>query len=87
MLVGYQRGYRVSDSSVLGKFPRGILGDRTNKWSSDHCFDPQLVPGVFLTNRPCRAGEPGIWDMAPTILSAFGVPVPPEMTGKNILDL
>ncbi len=84
--VGFQRGYRTSDLSVLGKFPRGTIGNRTDKWSSDHCFDSSLVPGVFLTNARCISPEPAIWDLAPSILGAFGIQTPPEMDGKNILE-
>ena len=86
ILVGYQRGYRTSDSSVLGKFPRATIGNRTDKWSSDHCFDSALVPGVFLTNARCLSADPAIWDLAPSILGAFGIETPTEMDGKNILE-
>ena len=84
--VGYQRGYRTSDMSVLGRFPKTTIGDRTDKWSSDHCFDSSLIPGVFLTNARCASPDPAIWDLAPSILGAFGIETPPEMDGKNILE-
>jgi predicted AlkP superfamily phosphohydrolase/phosphomutase len=86
VMVGYHRGYRVSDEAVLGKFPVELVGDRTNKWSADHCFDPSLVPGVLLSNRTeWRDGAKGIWDLAPTILSSFGIETPPEMEGRSVL--
>ncbi len=85
LLVGYEKGYRVSDESVLGKFPQGVVGDRTDKWSSDHCFDYSLVPGVFLTNAACQVAQPAIWDLAPTVLKLFGIDTPPEMDGKSVL--
>lgn len=85
VLVGYHNGYRVSDEAVLGKFPRSIIGDRTNKWSADHCFDPGLVPGVLLSNKTdWRPGPHAIWDLAPSILHSFGLPVPTEMDGRPI---
>ncbi len=85
ILVGYHSGYRVSDEAVLGKFPREIVGDRTNKWSADHCFDPGLVPGIILSNKTeWNRGNPAIWDMAPSILRSFGLEVPAEMDGKPI---
>ncbi len=86
IVVGYDRGYRVSDEAVLGKFPRGIVGDRTDKWSADHCVDPSVVPGIFLTNWRCTGPNPGIWDVAPSILNAFGLPVPSGMTGTPQLE-
>ncbi len=85
VLVGYNRGFRVSDEAVLGKFPLEVIGDRTNLWSADHCFEPSLVPGVLLSNRTdWKQGSHGIWDLAPSILSSFGIEVPPEMDGKPI---
>ncbi len=85
VLVGYHSGYRVSDEAVLGKFPRDMVGDRVNKWSADHCFDPGLVPGIILSNKTdWNRGTPAIWDMAPSILRSFGLEVPADMDGKPI---
>lgn len=86
LLVGYDRGYRISDEAILGKFPKGIIGNRTNKWSADHCIDPSVVPGIFLSNKRCISPSPGIWDMAPSILNAFGLPAAAGMTGKVVLE-
>ncbi len=86
IMVGYDRGYRISDEAVLGKFPRGIVGDRVDKWSADHCMDPSVVPGILLTNWRCTGSSPGLWDMAPSILKAFGLPVPIGMTGTAQLE-
>jgi predicted AlkP superfamily phosphohydrolase/phosphomutase len=85
VLVGYHAGYRVSDEAVLGKFPEQVVGDRINKWSADHCFDPGLVPGVLLSNKTeWSHPTPGIWDMAPSILASFGIESPAEMDGRPI---
>jgi predicted AlkP superfamily phosphohydrolase/phosphomutase len=84
LVVGYQRGYRSSDETVLGKLPKELVGDRTNLWSADHCMDPAVVPGMLVSNKAWTHPKPGLWDMAPTILSCFGVPTPAEMDGKAI---
>jgi predicted AlkP superfamily phosphohydrolase/phosphomutase len=84
IVVGYQRGYRSSDETVLGKFPKELVGDRTNLWSADHCMDPAVVPGMLLSNKSWKHPKPGLWDMAPSILDCFGVPTPKEMDGKAI---
>lgn len=84
--VGYAGGYRVSDESILGKFPKDELGDRKDPWASDHCMDPAVVPGTLLTNKPTSAEAPGIWDLAPTILSEFGISPPLSMTGRTIIN-
>ncbi len=85
LIVGYQRGYRVSDEAVLGKFPRDIIGNRTDLWAADHCLDPRVVPGTLVTNRTCTSASPGLWDLAPSILKLFDVTPPPEMTGQAVL--
>jgi predicted AlkP superfamily phosphohydrolase/phosphomutase len=84
LVVGYQRGYRSSDETVLGKLPKELVGDRTNLWSADHCMDPAVVPGLLLSNKPWKHPKPGLWDMAPSILSCFGIPTPEEMDGEAI---
>jgi predicted AlkP superfamily phosphohydrolase/phosphomutase len=87
LLVGYAPGYRISDEAILGKFPQGIVGDRTDPWASDHCMDPSAVPGVFLCNHKIQNQSVAIWDLAPSILKVFGVPQPESMTGKAIIDI
>ncbi len=86
ILVGYHSGYRISDQCVLGQFPEGIFGDRTDKWAADHCMDPRVVPGTLLTNWRCTGNAPGLWDLAPSIINAFGLSVPKLMTGKAQLE-
>jgi predicted AlkP superfamily phosphohydrolase/phosphomutase len=84
LIVAYNNHYRASWDTILGGFPREIVLDNTDAWSGDHCVASQFVPGVLLSNRPVRAQAPGLEDLAPTILAEFGVPVPAEMTGKNL---
>ncbi len=85
LVVGYARGYRISDEAVLGKFPSGdLVCTRQDPWAADHCMDPAVVPGILISNREWTKKDPGIWDMAPTILNAFGLPIPSEMDGRDI---
>jgi predicted AlkP superfamily phosphohydrolase/phosphomutase len=84
LMIGYNRGYRISDEAVLGTFPAELLKYRQDKWAADHCMDPSVVPGVFLTNRKVAREHPGLADMAPTILSDFGLAVPREMDGTDV---
>ncbi len=86
LVIGYHRGYRISDEAVLGKFPKEIVTDRKDKWASDHCSDPMVVPGMILTNKTCTSKNPGLWDMGPSILKAFGIETPKKMNGKNVFD-
>ena len=85
LLVGYRRGYRASESSALGTLTRPVIQDRLDAWSGDHLMDPAAVPGVLLSNRPLGAEDPGLEDIAPTILQVFQIQVPPEMIGKPLL--
>ena len=84
IVVGYNRGYRISDGAALGKFPEESLSDRKDLWSADHCMDNSTVPGVLLSNKEIIPSGSNIWDLAPSILSAFGLKAPKEMDGKPI---
>ena len=57
LVIGYERGYRVSNPSALGEVPPGILEDNSNRWSGDHCIAADAVPGVVLSNRPITRGD------------------------------
>ncbi len=81
LIVGYADGYRVSWESAVGKVTDSILADNPKAWSGDHCVDPVLVPGVLFSNLPLTADNPGIEDVAPTLLDLFGVPRPGWMDG------
>lgn len=85
LVVGYSRGYRVSDASALGEAPASMIEDNPKKWSGDHCIAAELVPGVLLSNRSIKSASVGLDDLAPTILGLFGVEPPAEMVGKSFL--
>ena len=84
LLVGYNISYRASWDTILGKYPREHVLDNTDKWSGDHATDAPFVPGVFLSNRKAKTGFPSLIDIAPTILSEYGIAKPAEMTGNSI---
>lgn len=85
IVLGYQKSYRISDEAALGGFPEGSFGDRMDKWSADHCMDPSVVPGVFLSNHESKIQHPAIWDVAPTIIKAFGLEPPTDMDGRSLI--
>jgi len=82
LIAGYNTGYRASWEGATGRVTNSVFTDNTKAWSGDHCVDPRLVPGVLFANRQVLDGDPGIMDLAPTILTLFGVPVPDHMTGR-----
>jgi len=86
LIVGYARGYRAGWDTILGEFPLAVMEPNTEAWSGDHCIDPQAVPGTFVSNRPGARENPGLHDMAPTILAEFGIDVPEEMDGKPVME-
>ncbi len=87
LVVNFAPGYRVSWGTPLGGIPAGLFEDNLKKWGGDHVIDPQLVPGVLYMNQPFSPnGElPRLSDLAPTILSALGVPAGAQMEGKDLL--
>jgi len=84
LIVGYNEGYRISWESAVGKITARVLEDNPKAWSGDHCIDPALVPGVLFSNLRLDAADPGIEDLAPTILNLFGVGKPQWMDGRAL---
>jgi predicted AlkP superfamily phosphohydrolase/phosphomutase len=73
LYVGFNIGYRASWQTALGAVPKDLIEDNLKKWSGDHLFDPNLVPGVIFTNKIITKESPTIYDMAPTILKMAGL--------------
>jgi len=84
LIAGYASGYRASWSAAIGAVTSIVFEDNTKCWSGDHCVDPAIVPGVLFANRKLEDDDPGIEDMAPTVLQLFGIPAPQWMEGKSL---
>ncbi len=84
IIVGYNRGYRVSFGSPLGRIPRNIVEDNMAKWSGDHMGAAETLPGILVTNGPVKAEAPALYDLTATIADIFGVEKPKEYVGKSI---
>ncbi len=84
LVIGYARGYRCSDESVLGEVAAKVTEANTDKWSGDHCIDRSLVPGVLFANKPIEADSPDLTDLTATVLAEFGVKKPKEMSGEPV---
>jgi predicted AlkP superfamily phosphohydrolase/phosphomutase len=86
LIMGYNEGYRVSWDSVTGKVNTTVFEDNTKAWSGDHCIDPRIVPGIFLSSHKINTNTPSIIDIAPTALRLFGLDVPAHMDGHSLID-
>jgi predicted AlkP superfamily phosphohydrolase/phosphomutase len=85
IVLGFNRGYRISWQSPLGGFPREVLEDNIQKWSGDHMSAPDVLPGIVFANRKIAAEAPALYDVTATVLGVFGVEAPRDMIGKDIL--
>ena len=84
LLVGWEGGYRHSWECATGQVTETVFSDNDRSWSGDHCVDPSIVPGVFLSNRPIAAEEPRLVDIPASVLRLFGQDIPGYMQGKMI---
>ncbi len=85
LIVNFAEDYRASWTTALGGVPAERFEDNRKKWSGDHIVDPALVPGVLFMNRPYHTEGARLLDMAPTVLSAFGLAKHPAMEGTSVL--
>jgi predicted AlkP superfamily phosphohydrolase/phosphomutase len=84
MILGYNDSYNASWETVLGEMPESLIVDNLDRWSGTHLISAELVPGILLSNRRISSETPSVMDVAPTILEAFGLTVPVEMSGRNV---
>ncbi len=84
LIIGYNKGYRASWQTTLGKFPKVFFEDNTDKWSGDHCMDTALLPGILFCSEKVALEHPALYDIAPTILKIYGIEIPKEMVGKPL---
>jgi predicted AlkP superfamily phosphohydrolase/phosphomutase len=86
LLMGYNHGYRISWDCASGVVAGPVFEDNVKAWSGDHIVDPRLVPGILLCNHEVTSDDPHIVDLAPTVLTLFGVRPAAHMDCSPILD-
>jgi predicted AlkP superfamily phosphohydrolase/phosphomutase len=84
LVVGYDVGYGASDETTLGEVTAEVIADNKSRWSGNHLMDPEVVPGVILSNRKIAGDGHGLADVTATILAWYGLPPNQGMTGKSI---
>jgi len=87
LIIGYSRDFRASWDTCLGTLSEGYLMDNDSAWGADHCMDASEVPGVLFSNRPIAGNNPSLIDIAPSILTEFGLEIPSGMTGRNVFGI
>jgi predicted AlkP superfamily phosphohydrolase/phosphomutase len=85
LVVGFEPGYRASWQTALGGVPVNLIEDNKSKWSGDHIFDPDFMPGIVLSNVKLEGKSFRAIDIAPTILAGLGLERPGHMTGQDLL--
>lgn len=91
LMIGFDENYRVSWTTVSGNLSltkrdgavelRPVFANNRNNWCGDHASNsPQLVQGIFFSNRPVQVPEGGVsvMQIAPTALDRLGVPIPAD---------
>jgi predicted AlkP superfamily phosphohydrolase/phosphomutase len=87
LIVGFRPPYRISWRSAVGEIIAGpICKTNTDKWSGDHCVDPEFVPGVLFSSVRLRPGDASLQDMAPTVLGLYGIDTPAQMAGRPLIE-
>jgi len=84
IVVGYTVGYRVSWESAVNYVGTELFSDNTRMWSGDHAFTRDQIPGVFFCSHPIAEKDPGLIDISPTVLAAFGIAKPAFIEGRNL---
>jgi predicted AlkP superfamily phosphohydrolase/phosphomutase len=84
ILVGYADTYRASWATAEGGAPLELLEDNHDRWCGDHCIAHEIVPGILVTNQQVTIDDPNLTDLAPSVLSLYGIAAPAEMTGRAV---
>jgi predicted AlkP superfamily phosphohydrolase/phosphomutase len=84
LVVGYDVGYGASDQTTLGEVTDEVIADNTSRWSGSHLMDPDVVPGVILSNRRIAGEGHNLVDVTATILAWYGLPPSDGMRGTSI---
>ena len=84
VVVGYAVGYRVSWESAVNYVGTELFSDNARMWSGDHAFTREQIPGIFFCNRRIGEKDPGLIDISPTVLAAFGIAKPAFIEGRDL---
>jgi predicted AlkP superfamily phosphohydrolase/phosphomutase len=83
LVVGYDVGYGASDQTTLGEVTDEVVSDNTSRWSGNHLMDPEVVPGIVVSNRKITGDGHNLVDVTATILAWYGLPPNAGMSGRS----
>jgi predicted AlkP superfamily phosphohydrolase/phosphomutase len=84
IVVGYTKGHRVSWESTVNYVGSECFSDNLKMWSGDHALTREQIPGIFFSNKKISQSDPSLIDIAPTVLTVFGIKIPPHIEGKDL---
>jgi predicted AlkP superfamily phosphohydrolase/phosphomutase len=85
LIIGFERGFRVSWQCTLGSLDEPVIAPNRNLWSGDHCsVDPELVAGVLFSSRKLDQSWADVADICPTIETVLGVAPDPDEDGRPL---
>lgn len=87
ILLGFNRGYRVSWQTTMGGLEESTIVQNDLKWSGDHVsVAPDSVKGIFFTNRKIAesARAISVVDIVPTVYDLYGIEIPADIDGSPI---
>ena len=86
LVLGFAPGYQTSWATRLGGSGALVFEDNPKKWSGDHAAsDASVTRGVVFVSRAVSFEDPGIEDLAPSVLQGLGLQVPPGLDGSPFL--
>jgi len=81
IVLGYRIGYKLAWLSAVNSVGEPVFSDNDKAWGGDHCFTSRQVPGIFFSNIKIKESDPGLINIAATVLKAFGLKKPAHMDG------
>jgi len=85
LILSLADGYRMSWESVLGGIAAATFADNAGVWSGGHAsVAAAAVPGLIFSNLKLETADAGVEDVAATVLTVLGLPVPGGYDGRPL---
>lgn len=85
LILGFNPGFRASWQTAIGGTPNDLTQVNRKKWSGDHCIAPDFVPGILLANHSLQKKRPTVYDLAPSVFVALGLPHKTRFKGSSFI--